>query len=297
MKYHQIKKIEEKVAELGKADLHIHSNFSDAKPSVEEILDYVQNKTDLDVIAISDHDTIKGALLAQELMKKKKYRFQLIIGEEVSTQEGHVIGLFLKNQIKKGLPAHEVIKKIKNQGGLALMAHPLRHVRVNTGNKNLDGLDLMTLLKEKRGIDAMEVINGTPTFVKDNLRAMFFNDSMLFKAEIGSSDAHILEAIGMGYTIFEGSTAAELKQAILSNQTRALNVRWGAMGLFKYLFFFLPKGLRLFVNTLLHGRRPKRIQLINIPKINLINHKLDKKNPGGLPWNDDSTDGRIGLSD
>ena len=80
---------------LGKADLHIHTNYSDGKPSVEEILEYVQNKTDLDVIAITDHDTIEGAVLAKKIASEKKYRFEVIIGEEVSAQEGHIVGLFL----------------------------------------------------------------------------------------------------------------------------------------------------------------------------------------------------------
>ena len=93
----QIKNIEKHTrTHLGKADLHIHSNCSDGKPSIEEILEYVEHKTDLDVIAITDHDTIDGALLAQELMKRKKYRFEVIIGEEISTKRGHIIGLFLK---------------------------------------------------------------------------------------------------------------------------------------------------------------------------------------------------------
>ena len=56
---------------LSKADLHIHSNFSDGAESIDEILEYVQEQTDLAVIAITDHDTIKGALLAKKIMKNK----------------------------------------------------------------------------------------------------------------------------------------------------------------------------------------------------------------------------------
>lgn len=60
-----------KTAELGKADLHIHSNYSDGKNSIEEILEFVETKTDLDVIAITDHNTIEGALLARQVAKDK----------------------------------------------------------------------------------------------------------------------------------------------------------------------------------------------------------------------------------
>ena len=90
----RFKKIEN-LAGLGKADYHIHSNFSDGKPSVEEILDWVENQTDLDLIAITDHDTVDGAMLAKQIMNEKSFRFSLIIGEEISTKSGHIIGLFL----------------------------------------------------------------------------------------------------------------------------------------------------------------------------------------------------------
>lgn len=256
----------EKTYNLGKADLHIHTNFSDAKQTVEELLRYVQDKTTLNVIAITDHDTIKGALFAEEFMAKNDYRFELIVGEEISCKEGHVIGLFLKKAIEPGLSAHEALVEIKKQGGITVMPHPVRHVRANMGKKIADGVGFMTLLHEKRNIDAIEGINATPTLYKDNLKAMFLNDSLLYCAEVGGSDAHILEAIGMGYTVFEGTTVPELKKAILSCQTRACNSRWDLFNLFKYLFFFLPIGFRLFVSTLIHGRRPKRPQIVNFPK-------------------------------
>lgn len=250
---------------LGKADLHIHSNYSDAKPTIEEILDYVDKKTELDLIAITDHDTIDGAVEAQRIAKIKKYHFDIIVGEEVSTKEGHIIGLFLKKAVPSGLSAHDTVKNIKAQNGIVFAPHALRHIRFNTGKVNVDGVGFTVLLKEKKYIDAIETINATPTLYEDNLKAMFFNDVFLFKAEVGGSDAHILDAIGMGYTVFEGKTAGELKEAILHAQTRSLNKRWKLISLFKYLFFFFPKGLRLFLNTLVHGRRPKRMQIINIP--------------------------------
>ena len=259
----------ETIQRLGKADLHIHSNYSDAKPGIGEILEYVQNKTDLDIIAITDHDTIDGALYAKRLMKKKKYRFELIVGEEISTKEGHVIGLYLNEKITSGLTAEETIMIIKKQGGLVLAPHPLRHIRIKTGKNIIDGLDFLTLIKEKKNIDAIETLNNTPAFYKDNLRASFFNDTFMLKSEIGSSDAHMAEAIGMGFTVFEGKTASDLRDAILSCQTRAFHKKWKILGIIKYLFFFLPGGFRLAINSIFHSRNPKRIQMINLPKKNI----------------------------
>lgn len=244
---------------LSKADLHIHSNFSDAYPSIEEILDYVEENTNLQVIAITDHDTIDGALYAKELAKKKKYRFDIVIGEEVSSKEGHILALFIHERIKPKQSAHETIKQIHEQGGLAIPAHPFYHSRMNN-RKTIwaDGVGAMTLLKEKDNIDGIETINATPTFAQENLRAKYINRAILLKAETGSSDAHILEAIGKGYTLFEGKTAEDLRESIEGHLTQAMNDHWDLMGLFRYAYFFWPRGLRTAVNTIIFGPRKKR---------------------------------------
>lgn len=252
---------------LGKADIHIHSNYSDAKNSIEIILEYVENKTDLDVIAICDHDTIDGAVEAQLIAKRRGFRFEVIVGEEISTRQGHIVGLFLKEAIPHGLSAPETLKLIKNQNGVTVAPHPFFHTRLRSRNRPImDGVGFITLIRDKADIDAIEIINAslniTPT--KENLRARFLNDTLLFKAEVGASDAHILDAIGKGYTIFEGKTAADLKVALENGQTRAMSQKWTLMSLIRYGFFFLPIGLRVFFYTLVRGRRKKRLKLIGV---------------------------------
>lgn len=258
------KKIEE-IKKLGKADLHIHSNYSDGRPTIEEILDYVQDQTDLDVIAITDHDEIEGALKAAELVKEKKYRFEVIVGEEVSSNEGHIVGLFLKKKIEPHQPDHEVLKQIKAQGGITVAAHPFENMRfVDSNGLTMDGIGLVNLIHEKRGFDAVEIVNATPTLGEENTKAKFINRTLLFKAETGSSDAHIVEAIGKGYTIFEGKTKADLRYALVHHQTQAMRAKWSIRALFKYAFFFIPIGIRMTAFTLLHGRAEKKPQLTNI---------------------------------
>lgn len=254
----------DRIASLGKADLHIHTNFSDAKPSVEEVLDYVQNETELDVIAICDHNTIEGARLAQEIVKTKKYRFEVIVGEEVSTLYGHILGLFLTQAVPSGLSTRETLERIKAQNGVTIAPHPFYHTRMKDKNVIMDGIGIVTLIRDIPLIDGIEVINGNPILKKENLRARFLNDTLLVKAEVGSSDAHIVDAIGMAYSLFEGKTAEELRNALEFGQTRAIMNRWGFMALMRYLFFFLPRGFRIFLYTLIHGRNKKRPQLINI---------------------------------
>ena len=78
----------------GKADLHMHSTYSDGSATIEQILEHVQDNTDLDVIALTDHDVIEGSLRARDLWQKKgDYRFDFVVGEEVSTKEGHLLTL------------------------------------------------------------------------------------------------------------------------------------------------------------------------------------------------------------
>ena len=249
-----VQKIEEWVG-LGKADTHIHSNYSDGRPNIQEILRYVQNQTDLDVIAIADHDTMRGAFEAQDLMKIGNYRFELILGEEITSIEGHIVGLYLKEEIPAGLHAEEVIKRIHQQGGLAVSVHPFEqnHLR-NPDMPIMNGLGFWNLIKVGRRLDAVEVVNATPTLADENLRASIINKTYLLQAETGGSDAHIVEAIGKGYTLFEGKSAAEFRQALLTHQTRGMYAKWTILALLKYLFFFLPKGLRILVNTIFHGQ-------------------------------------------
>ena len=251
---HGVHKIED-FQHLGKADYHIHTNYSDGKPTVQEVLDYVQNHTDLDVIAISDHDTLDSALEAKKLVSEGNYRFELIIGEEITAKEGHIVGLFLKEVIPAGLSALDTIRAIKSQGGLAIAAHPFEQTSLNNADRPImNGVGFSTLLKIGDKFDGIEVVNATPTLSDENIRASFINKTLILQAETGGSDAHILEAIGMGYTLFEGKSASDFKKAIRTHQTRAMYAKWTILALIKYAYFFLPIGARMVWNTLLHGK-------------------------------------------
>lgn len=231
---------------LGKADYHIHSNYSDGKPTVEEILEYAENKTDLDVIAIVDHDTIEGVQKALELTKLKKYRFDLIVGEEVSTTDGHIVGLYLSSKIEPGKSAQETVDEIKRQGGIAIASHPFQHTRFSNDQMvTMDGIGSKVLYDLRFDLNAVETVNATPTLADENVGVTAMNRTLLRIAELGASDAHIKEAIGMGYTAFEGNTAEDFRQAIKTHQTTAIYGRWTVLALLKYLYFFIPVGVRL----------------------------------------------------
>lgn len=205
-------------APKGKADLHIHSNHSDGLGSIPQIMEYVQNRTDLDVIAITDHNTIEGAVFARSL--QELYDFEVIVGEEVSTRVGHVIGLFLEEQVPAGMSVTDTIRAIKEQGGITILPHPFSA----QGVFGPAGIGQFDLAVEEWGFDAFEVYNSLPFLGWANSQAVKKLEAGHRVAPTGGSDAHLLPAVGKCYTVFEGTSAADLRTAIESQSTSAHHV-------------------------------------------------------------------------
>src|ERR1700687_609704 len=112
----------------GRADLHMHSAYSDGIGTIEQILHHTQHNTNLSVIALTDHDVIEGSLRARDLWAKGNYRFDYIVGEEISTREGHMLALFIEKRIPRGLSMERSIELVHEQDGLAIVAHPLNPI-------------------------------------------------------------------------------------------------------------------------------------------------------------------------
>ncbi len=200
---------------LGKADLHIHSNHSDGLARIPEIMEYVQERTDLSVIAITDHNTIEGARFAKSL--EEMYDFEVIVGEEISSQSGHIIGLFLERPIRAGLTAKETIARINDQDGIAIIPHPFSNRGVFGPFGRGGFLDAVNDM----AFHALEVYNSIPYLGWANRVAakMFAGGQGI--AATGGSDAHVLEGIGTGYTVFKGRSAEDLRTAIDDLDTHA----------------------------------------------------------------------------
>src|SRR6476469_7343633 len=176
----------ERMGKRGKADLHMHSTYSDGCATIEEILEHVQQNTDLDVIAITDHDVIEGALHARDLWAQGSYRFDFIVGEEVTTTEGHLLGLFIEQQIPMGLSMERSIDLIHEQGGLAIVAHPLHRFFRHSCQKAV--------------MDRIDAWNASFCGIYANYIAMAANRKQYYLSELGNSDAHTLSALGSGRT-------------------------------------------------------------------------------------------------
>ncbi|MCS6801233.1 MAG: PHP-associated domain-containing protein [Chloroflexota bacterium] len=200
---------------LGKADIHLHSRYSDGMMTVRQILDWVEEKTDLDVIAVTDHDDIEGGLRARELAVAGGYRVEVIVGAEISTRDGHVLALFVEKPVRSFRPLEETIEEIRAQGGLCVVPHPLSWLITSVGERALD----RAMAHHTPGITALEVANPTIAGRVTRLKVAQLNRTRYGLAETGGSDAHFLPAIGAAYTTFPGRTAEDFRRALLARAT------------------------------------------------------------------------------
>ena len=144
---------------LGKADLHIHSGAGDGIVSVAEILEYVEHETDLDLISITDHDLIHGSLEAKELLAKGDYRFECIVGMEITTLEGHLLAYDLEKPIRMLLPLARTVQLVHEQGGFCVVPHPMSWLTRSVGYHGL--LRIMEDEREDVALEGLELLNPT----------------------------------------------------------------------------------------------------------------------------------------
>jgi len=205
---------------LSKADLHIHTFFSDGLMSPETLVEYVVEKTDLRVIAITDHDTVAGSLVAQAYWRRFPQdfgRLEVITGAEVTSADGDILALFIEDDIPPGLSAAETVERIHAQGGLAVAAHPYAFM---FGLLGLDGMKGVGDQISTVDFDGVEVRNATPSEFFSNRRTGWVNRKAR-RAATGGSDTHYLPTVGSTYTLFPGTTSQDLRHAIETCQTRA----------------------------------------------------------------------------
>ncbi len=211
---------------LGKADLHIHSAAGDGAASVEAIVDYVENCTDLAVIAITDHDEIVGAYEARELAARRNCRFDVIVGTEVSTLDGHLLGLFMEKRVPWFMSLERTIEAIHAQGGICIVPHPMSPLAFSVGKSKI------TRVARNRQadifLDGVETFNPTMAGRVAHTPAQEFNRKVLHLPEVGGSDSHQLAQIGTAFTVFPGQTAVDLRGALQAGATQAHGEFWTA---------------------------------------------------------------------
>jgi predicted metal-dependent phosphoesterase TrpH len=207
---------------MGKADLHLHSSRSDGMATVEQILAHAEAHTDLDVIAVTDHDDIRGSLATRDAHARGAFRFDVVTGMEVTTIEGHLLALYIDEPVPCLRGVEETVAAIHRLCGLAVIPHPLSWLTRGLGERHIRRIQASA--DPAVHFDAIELTNGTPAGRVGARKAKALNNRELHLAEAGGSDAHFLEAVGAGYTEFPGHTAPDLREGILNRTTRGICV-------------------------------------------------------------------------
>lgn len=202
---------------MGSADLHIHTALGDGMAELPELLAYVEEQTDLDLIAVTEHDQVEAALRLRELHARGRYCFDVVVGAEVTTLEGHLLALFVEEPIPSLRPLARTIDLIHRQGGLCVVPHPLSPLTRSIGRNGIERI----VRRRADGLwfDGIELANPSPAGRITAARARALNATRYHLPEVGGSDAHFLPTVGCARTLFPGGTAAELYAAIQSGAT------------------------------------------------------------------------------
>ena len=207
---------------MGKADLQLHSDLGDGLAPPEEILDAAET-VGLDVIALTDHDDIRGSFILRELAAKRGSSVEVITGIEVTTRAGHLLALFVEEELPMFRPLAETVNAIHRAGGLAVVPHPLSYLTFSVGERALRALAAQG---DGSFIDGIELRNPSYAGRVRGRRAAWLNEHVLRVAETGSSDAHHAKLVGTAWTDFPGDDAASLRAAILDRTARAHGRVW-----------------------------------------------------------------------
>jgi predicted metal-dependent phosphoesterase TrpH len=202
---------------MGIADLHVHTiNSFDGTATVPSVLQKA-SLIGLDLIAITDHDQIHGALQAEQ--NGPKYGLEVIPGAEITTADGDLLALNIHELPPAGLSFRETVIRTGELGGFCIVPHPgaggmgMKSLSFDLINRALSDQEIRPTLY------GIETYNATVFDRRSNLIAQIWARYMGL-AQIGCSDAHLLAAIGLGTTIFPGKTALDLMVALQKGTTR-----------------------------------------------------------------------------
>jgi predicted metal-dependent phosphoesterase TrpH len=199
---------------LGRADIHLHTLASDGLMTARDLVDYVERSTDLDVIAITDHDETAAALEARDYAAQHGLRVQVVPGVEVTTREGHLLALFVEDRPPALRPLAATAEWVLQRGGLCLAPHPFTRWTHSLSHRS------MLHAVANNWLAGLEVLNASIAGRASRPHAVRFADEHAL-AGVGGSDAHMRGVVGLARTRFPGHTPADLRRAIESCTTFA----------------------------------------------------------------------------
>jgi hypothetical protein len=208
---------------MGRADLQLHSDLGDGLSSPEAILDAAE-RTGLDVIALTDHDDIRGAFALRDIAARRASPVEVVAGVEVTTRSGHLLALWIEDEIPMLCSLADAIARVHGAGGLAVVPHPLSYLTFSVGERALR--QLARTGERVRMVDGIELRNPSYAGRVRARRAAWLNLNVLRTAETGSSDAHHAALVGTCWTEFSGESGEDLRRAIAERTTTADGRVW-----------------------------------------------------------------------
>lgn len=214
------------MSKLYKLDSHIHSQYSpDSSTKIDDIIKK-SIEDNINIIAISDHNTVDGSKLA--IKKTKNIENLLVIPSiEISSSKGHILGFGCEELVPRDLEPDETIDLIHDQGGLAIIPHPYcfyRHGLFCKANQN------------KLNFDAIEVKNARFIVGYANLKAKKLASKNNIPG-LGASDSHYIDFLGDAYSLIDCELDIDsVLKSIKKNQIEAHGKGTSNIKLSKYLF-------------------------------------------------------------
>jgi predicted metal-dependent phosphoesterase TrpH len=199
---------------LGAADLHLHTRASDGLVAPRDLVDFVELATDLDLIAITDHDEMSGSLDGREWAARQAFRVEVVSGVEVTTLDGHLLALFIDERPPALRSLQHTAEWVRSRGGLCVAPHPFTRWTHSLNRRALSEAIAADL------IAGVEVLNASLAGRASRPHALGVARQHGL-AEIGASDAHMASMVGLARTRFPGRSAADLRAAIESAATHA----------------------------------------------------------------------------
>ncbi len=208
---------------MGRADLQLHSDLGDGLSPPEALLDAAE-RARLDVVALTDHDDIRGSFQARDEAARRGSSVAVVTGIEVTTRAGHLLALFVEDELPMLRPLAETVAAVHRLGGIAIVPHPLSYLTFSVGERSLR--DLAERADQEAFVDGIEIRNPSYAGRVRASRAKWLNAHVLRIAETGSSDAHHAALVGTAWTEFAGTTPAELRDAIARRATEPGGRSW-----------------------------------------------------------------------
>jgi predicted metal-dependent phosphoesterase TrpH len=215
---------------IGRADLHIHPSGDAATRKMAAAAYAALRTSDLQVAVLADHNRIDVARDLVARSRDEGTSVELVVGEEITTRGGHLLGIGLTSVVPAWLSLADSVVAVYDQGGIAVVAHPLLGIYISAS-----GEDLVELADgdARSRPDALEAMHPLAAWIPGWRRRVEELARRCGYAVVGGSDAHVARSIGRGWTGFPGATTADLMAAIRGRETWAEGRRYPFRDIFR----------------------------------------------------------------